>query len=101
MWEGDLATPLNFIDPAAAGSAVVVTTRIRGLLSDAAEVQCEVMGEAAALELLLRAGGREDLLECPPPAAVAAVKVALLVLVTLLLVLVLVVVLVDVLQELF
>ena len=68
-------TPLNFIDPSPSClSSVVVTTRIRALLTGAAEVQCEVMGEAAALELLLRAGGCEELLTCPPPAAMQAVK---------------------------
>jgi len=74
VWEAGHATPLNFVDPAAASSAVVVTTRIRSLLHGATEVQCEVMDEAASLELLLRAGGCEELLKAPPPAAIAAVK---------------------------
>ena len=74
VWEAGHATPLNFVDPAAASSAVVVTTRIRSLLHSATEVQCEVMDEAASLELLLRAGGCEELLKAPPPAAIAAVK---------------------------
>ena len=46
-------------------------------MSGAAEVQCGTLSERASLELLLRTGGVEEverLLECPPPAAVAAVK---------------------------
>ena len=74
VWAASHATLLNFVDPSATTSAVVVTTRIRSLLGGAAEVQCEVMDEAAALELLLRTGGCADLLEAPPPAAIAAVR---------------------------
>ena len=74
VWVDSHATPLNFIDPSSTTSAVMVTTRIRSLLGGASEVQCEVMSEAAALELLLRTGGCEDLLEAPPRAAIEAVK---------------------------
>ena len=74
IWVASHATLLSFVDPSATTSAVVVTTRIRSLLGGAAEVQCEVMDEAAALELLLRTGGCADLLEAPPPAADAAVR---------------------------
>ena len=74
IWVAAHATPLNFIDPEATHSAVVVTTRMRSLLKGATEVQCNIMDEAASLELLLRAGGCEELLEEPPPAAIQAVK---------------------------
>ena len=74
VWVDSHATPLNFIEPSSTTSAVMVTTRIRSLLGGATEVQCEVMSEAAALELLLRTGGCEHLLEAPPRAAIEAVK---------------------------
>ena len=53
---------------------MVVTTRIRSLLSGAEEVQCETLSLEASLELLLRAGGCEELIKEPPPAAVEAVE---------------------------
>ena len=40
------AAPLNFVDPSDAMSAVVVTTRIRSLLDNAAEVPCHALALA-------------------------------------------------------
>ena len=74
VWVASHATPLNFIDGSASRSAVIVTTRIRSLLDGAAEVQCGTLSMEASLELLLRAGGCEHLLEAPPPAAREAVE---------------------------
>ena len=74
VWVSSHATPLNFVDCAAKRSAVVVTTRMRSLLDGAAEVQCGVLDKAASLELLLRAGGCETMLDDPPPAALEAVE---------------------------
>ena len=45
------------------------------LLDGATEVQCGVLSEEASLELLLRAGGCEELLEDPPDAAREAVEI--------------------------
>ena len=59
---------------AAVCAAVVITTRIRSLLDGAAEVSCGTLSVEASLELLLRAGGCEQLLAAPPPAAVEAVE---------------------------
>eukprot|EP00966_Prymnesium_polylepis_P053607 1239383-Prymnesium_polylepis.1 len=74
LWDAKHARPLNFVDPLAIHSAVVVTTRIRSLLSGAAEVQCETLSPEASLELLLRTGGHDKLLSAPPPAVVEAVE---------------------------
>ena len=64
-----------FVHGSALRSAVVVTTRMRNLLDGAAEVQCGVLSMEASLELLLRTGGFEDLLDSPPDAALEAVEV--------------------------
>ena len=74
IWTASHATPLNFVDGSDKRSAVVVTTRIRSLLDGAAEVQCGVLSLEASLELLLRTGGCEQLLDAPPPAALEAVE---------------------------
>ena len=74
VWVASHATPLNFIDESASCSAVIVTTRIRSLLDGVAEVSCGVLSIEASLELLLRAGGCEHLIDSPPPAALEAVE---------------------------
>ena len=74
VWEEGHTNPLNLVDGAPAGSAVVVTTRMRSLLAGATEVQCGVLSVEASLELLLRAGGCEHLLDSPPPTATEAVE---------------------------
>ena len=74
VWVASHATPLNFIDDSAAHSALVVTTRIRSLLDGVAEVQCGVLSKEASLELLLRAGGCEHLIDAPAPAALEAIE---------------------------
>ena len=45
-----------------------------GVYTGSAEVQCGVLSTDASLELLLRAGGCEQLLDAPPPAALEAVE---------------------------
>ena len=72
VWVASHATPLNFVDGSAMRSAVVVTTRMRSLLDGASEVQCNVLSAEASLELLLRAGGCEELLDSRPEAALEA-----------------------------
>ena len=47
---------------------------MRSLLAGATEVQCGVLSVEASLELLLRAGGCEHLLDSPPPTATEAVE---------------------------
>ena len=74
VWVASHATPLTFVDSLARRSAVVVTTRMRSLLNGAAEVQCGVLSMEASLELLLRSGGCEQLLDAPPSAALEAVE---------------------------
>jgi hypothetical protein len=74
IWVAEHAVPLNFVHPSAPTSAVVVTTRIKSLLNNAAEVQCALLSKEASLEMLLRTGGREDLLDAPPPAALEAIE---------------------------
>ena len=74
VWVASHATPLNFIHGSALRSAVVVTTRVRSLLDGAIEVQCGVLDKQASLELLLRAGGCEHVLDDPPSAAFEAVE---------------------------
>lgn len=81
VWSADHAQRLNLVHgstggvcEAGGGSALVVTTRMRGLLDGAAEVQCSVLSVEASLELLLRAGGCAHLLETPPPTALEAVE---------------------------
>ena len=75
MWVASHATPLKFIDGSAQRSAVVVTTRMRALLDGADEVSCSLLSKEASLELLLRAGGCEELLDDPPDAAREAVEI--------------------------
>ena len=53
---------------------MVITTRMRSLLDGADEVNCSLLSKEASLELLLRAGGCEYLLENPPPAAATAIE---------------------------
>ena len=65
--------PLQFIDPSAIDSAVVVTTRIRSLIGGAEEVQCGTLSTEASLELLLGVGGFDHLISNPPLAAIQAV----------------------------
>ena len=50
VWKVSDVTPLNFVDGSSASSAVVVTTRIRSLMTGAAEVQCSKLSTEAALE---------------------------------------------------
>ena len=50
VWVAKHATPLNFVDRSAQGSAVLVTTRIRALLNGASEVPCETLSAATSLE---------------------------------------------------
>ena len=73
VWLASHATPLNFVQ-GACRSAVVITTRMRSLLDGASEVQCNVLSAEASLELLLRAGGCEELLDSRPEAALEAVE---------------------------
>ena len=74
VWDRAHALHLNFVDATASSSAVLVTSRIRGLLDGAAQVPCELLSQQAALQLLLRTGGVEQLLERPPAAATEAVE---------------------------
>ena len=73
VWDANHAKHLSCID-ADAGSSLVVTTRLRQLIPDAVELQCEVLSQEEALSLLLHEGGCEQLLEDPPPAALRAVE---------------------------
>ena len=73
VWLASHATPLNFVRaPAARPSSI--TTRMRSLVDGASEVQCNVLSAEASLELLLRAGGCEELLDSRPEAALEAVE---------------------------
>ena len=74
VWIASHATPLTFVNDSDAHSAVIVTTRMRSLLEGAAEVQCGMLSKEASLELLLRTGGCEHLLDAPPVAAIEAVE---------------------------
>ena len=74
VWVTSHATALNFVDDSDARSAVVVTTRIRSLIDGVAEVSCGTLSKEASLELLLRTGGCEALLDDPPAAALEAVE---------------------------
>lgn len=74
VWSPAHAKVLNFVHGSALRSAVVVTTRMRNLLGGASEVRCGVLSTAATLELLLRAGACEELLDNPPPVALEAVE---------------------------
>ena len=74
VWVAKHAQPLNFIDDSSTRSAVIITTRIRSLLDGVAEVSCGVLEKEASLELLLRAGGCEHLLDSPPFTALEAVE---------------------------
>ena len=74
VWDTSHATLLNFVEPSDRHSAVVITTRLSSVISNAAEVQCGVLSQQASLELLLRTGGCEDLLGAPPEAALEAVE---------------------------
>ena len=73
LWYFSLWCFLNFVD-AHAGSALVITTRVRTLVPNAAEVQCDVLSRPEALELLLTAGGVAHLINDPPSAALRAVE---------------------------
>ena len=73
VWSAGHAPPLSFVD-AHAGSALVITTRVRALVPNAAEVQCDVLSRPEALELLLTAGGVAHLINDPPSAALRAVE---------------------------
>ena len=74
VWTASQVTQLNFVDSTARSSAVIITTRLRNLIDGADEVQCSVLSAADALELLLRSGGCDHLLDEPPPAALEAVE---------------------------
>jgi len=73
VWSAEHAPPLSFVDTDA-GSAIVVTTRMRDLMPGAAEIQCDVLSQPEALKVLLSAGGVMHLLESPPTAAIEAVE---------------------------
>ena len=70
-WEEKHAKLLNCVDRDA-GSACVITTRIRNLADG--EISCGLLSVDESLALLLTSAGREDLLEAPPVAAMEAVE---------------------------
>jgi len=70
-WEEKHATVLNCVD-AEAGSACIITTRIRNLGDG--EISCGLLSEEESLSLLLTSAGLEDLVENPPAAAREAVE---------------------------
>ena len=69
-WDEKHAKLLNCVDPAA-GSACVITTRIRNLGDG--EISCGLLSMEESLSLLLTSAGLEDLAENPPAAAREAV----------------------------
>ena len=70
-WEEKHAKLLNCVD-AEAGSACVITTRIRRLVDG--EISCGLLSAEESLLLLLRSAGLDHLVDNPPAAAIAAVE---------------------------
>ena len=70
-WEEKHAKLLNCVD-AEAGSACVITTRIRNLGDG--EISCGLLSEKESLSLLLTSAGLEHLVDNPPAAALEAVE---------------------------
>ena len=70
-WEAKHAKLLNCVD-AEAGSACVITTRIRNLGDG--EISCGLLSVAESLSLLLTSAGLEHLVDNPPAAALEAVE---------------------------
>jgi hypothetical protein len=60
VWEQKHGELFNCVDTEA-GSAVVVTTRMRGLAADGGEVSCGLLSTPESLALLLRSAGLEHL----------------------------------------
>ena len=71
VWEAKHAELLNCTD-VGAGSACVITTRIRDLT--ASEVSCGLLSQEEALALLLTSAGLDHLIAEPPAAALEAVE---------------------------
>jgi hypothetical protein len=72
VWEGQHAELLNNVD-AEAGSAVVITTRMRNIVGG--EVSCGLLSLDESLSLLLTSAGLADLISHPPPAALEACEI--------------------------
>ena len=70
-WEEKHAQLLNCVDPEA-GSACVITTRIRNLGDG--EISCGLLSVEESLSLLLTSAGLEHLVDNPPAAALEAVE---------------------------
>ena len=70
-WEGKHAQILNVVD-ADAGSACVITTRIRSLAES--EISCGLLSVEESLSLLLTTAGLPHLIASPPQAAIEAVE---------------------------
>jgi len=70
-WEEKHAKLLNCVD-ADAGSACVITTRIRNLGDG--EISCGLLSDEESLALLLTSAGLENLIDNPPAAAREAVE---------------------------
>ena len=70
-WEEKHAKLLNCVD-ADAGSACVITTRIRNLGDG--EISCGLLSEEESLSLLLTSAGLDHLVDNPPAAAREAVE---------------------------
>ena len=73
IWDESHAKALSFVGGSTT-SRLLVTTRIRSLYAGASEVHCETLSKEKSLELLLRVGGYEDLLDSPPATALEAVE---------------------------
>ncbi|KAL1503635.1 hypothetical protein AB1Y20_012109 [Prymnesium parvum] len=74
VWDKAHVGLLSFIDAHSHGSALLVATRIRGLLPGAVEVVCPTLSDADALALLLGAADVPHLLSSPPAAALEVVE---------------------------
>lgn len=70
-WDEKHAKLLNCVD-AEAGSACVITTRIRNLGDG--EISCGLLSREESLSLLLTSAGLEHLVDDPPDAAIEAVE---------------------------
>ena len=70
-WEEKHAKLLNCVD-AQAGSACVITTRIRNMGDG--EISCGLLSEEESLALLLTSAGLENLIDNPPAAALEAIE---------------------------
>ncbi|KAL1507035.1 hypothetical protein AB1Y20_007897 [Prymnesium parvum] len=68
VWHSAVAKALCVVDPLT-HSAVLLTTRVKGVLKEAVEVEVGVMDEDEAVLLLLRAGDMGHLTHAPPAEA--------------------------------